>query len=245
MSNNGQANYAHLSDADMVAALKSLYRVAPGECLITKLHEEYKKAMQSNGVEHKDCEQIIGQCLSAPDPLLSFAAFYSTWLNGNVSFAPMFGVEETKLGMGITLFAIKPFRVQMFLFKAGAHIPPHSHPDVESYEMYVAGDMELTKQIPDPVITKSNIRMAPQTQRAFVTPDSHGICKSNGGMIRIPAGCVHGGWINARSYDKELDECFANPRSGGCFLSIQYWRNSWEDSSVAVNWKGVDGTTHG
>lgn len=228
MSNNGQANYAHLSDSDMVAALKSLYRVAPGECLITKLHEEYKKAMKDLDFDFRTINEILQECLVAPNPLLSFAAWYSTWLNGNVKFAQMYSVEENKLGIGITLFAIRPFRVQLFLFKPGAVIPPHSHPDVESYELYVAGDMDLTKKEQDG-------NMVVQNKREFVKPDKNGICESNGGMIRVPAGCVHGGRIN--NHGNLSDR-------GGCFISIQYWRNRWEDASVIANWKGVDGARH-
>lgn len=181
--------------------------------------------------------KVVQECLGTPDPLLAFAAWYSTWLNGNVSFTQMYSVEETELGMGMTLFAMKPFRVQMFMFRPGVVIKDHRHPDVESYEVYVAGDMELTKD------------GVPQTVREFVEPEPNGVCASTGGMIRIPAKSVHGGWINSRSdasWYELSDADFSIPRpSGGCFLSIQLWLRNWEDESVAHNWSGVDGSKHG
>lgn len=170
--------------------------------------------------------RAIQECLVTADPLLAFAAWYSTWLNGNISFTQMYSVEETELGMGMTLFAMKPFRVQMFMFRPGAVIKDHRHPDVESYEVYVAGDMELTKD------------GVPQTVREFVAPEPNGVCASTGGMIRIPAGSVHGGWIT-----KFIDKYHST--TGGCFLSIQLWLRNWEDESVAHNWSGVDGSKHG
>lgn len=213
--------------------------------MITGLHEKYKnaKALGSNLIDDSVAWRVIQECLATADPLLAFAAWYSTWLNGNISFTQMYSVEETELGMGMTLFAMKPFRVQMFMFRPGAVIKDHRHPDVESYEVYVAGDMELTKD------------GVPQTVREFVAPEPNGVCASTGGMIRIPAGSIHGGWINVINPTTRQTPFWAEnakdlqfnpgPFPGGCFLSIQLWLRNWEDESVAHNWSGVDGSKHG
>lgn len=190
--------------------------------MITGLHRRYKeaKAEGSQLIDSATAWQKCQECLRTADPLLAFAAWYTTWLNGNMAFAQMYAVKETKLGMGMTLFELKPFRVQLFLFRSEVLIPDHRHPDVESYEVYVAGDMELTKN------------GVPQTVREAVIAQFNGVCLSNGGMIRIPANSIHGGWINSIC-------------SGGAFLSIQYWLKNFSDGSVANNWSAPDGTTHG
>lgn len=208
-----------------------MYRIPPDQDIITGLHRRFKDARQEAAhlIDDRVAWRAVQECLLTEDPLLAFAAWYSTWLNGNMSFAQMWGVKETKLGLGITLFEMEPFRVELFLFKPGSVIPNHSHPDVESYEVYISGDMELTKD---------NL---PQTVREAIVEAANGVCLSNGGMIRIPAGSTHGGWINhmiATSHGSvRLVE------RGGAFMSIQYWLGNFKDESVTYNWKGED--SHG
>lgn len=213
-------DYSNLSSEETLAVLRCLYRIPPEMDMINGLHDTYKQAMGTIVIDHETAKSRVEECLKTEDPLLAFAAWYTTWLNGNLRFCPMYYVKQTKLGMGMTMFEMKPFRVELFLFRPQIEIPEHIHPDVESYEVYIAGDMELTKD------------SIPQTKREFVKPNENRICMSNGGMIRIPAESVHGGWTSG------ID-------TGGAFLSIQFWKRNWHDDSVMYNWKGLDKSTHG
>lgn len=212
--------------ANQLDALRVLYRVPDGSDIVSGIHARLRTYIDEKYVPDGRAAQVaVAECLTTADPLLAFAAWYSTWLNGNICFAQHWGVTETKLGMGLTLFRVPPFQVQLFLFRAGATIVPHSHPDVESYEVYVGGDMVLTK-------LGQNV-----TFPEFVKPNAHGVTECNGGMVRVPAGCEHGGWVN--------NNVFLPHSPGGAFLSIQYWLNNTIPESIQYNWHGKDGSTKG
>jgi len=217
-----------MNPEQQIDAIRILYRLTPEEDTIQGLHKRFIEAAKENLVTIPEVYTSVRECLLTKDPLLAFAAWYTTWVNGNIYFAQHFGVTETKLGMGITLFCCPPFQVQMYLFKSEAVIPSHKHPNVESYEVYVAGDMELTKD-------DGTGRLVNITIKEFVARDEYGRTKCNGGMMRIPAASSHGGHINKSPLGP----------FGGAFLSIQYWLNEVAPKPIQFDWAGHDGSKEG
>lgn len=212
-------------------ALRALYRVPGHVPLIHGLHAVMTKYQSEYKPDMLEAKRVCADCLKSPDPLLSFAAWYQTHIYGNLSFAQHYGTYPTKLGQSLTIFRVPPFQVQLFLFSEGSVITPHCHPNVESYECYVAGDMELTIDYQD------GKGLVPTTIKEFIAPDEDGRTRCNGAMLRVPAGVDHGGHVDCVTAG-------ARP-VGGAFISIQYWRNGVDPSGVQFDWQGMDGSSVG
>lgn len=137
---------------------------------------------------------------------------------GIFRYAQNEGVTKIKPGLGITLFRQEQFQIQQFLFEPNTEIIEHSHPHVESYEVYICGDMRLTFD----------------GNEVFGYEDckdlEDGRCPKNGGLLYLPKGAVHGGSIGPR---------------GGCFLSVQVWEWGTEPRPIHEDWLGSDGSTKG
>ena len=111
---------------------------------------------------------------------------------------------------GITLYKKKPYQVQLFICEPNTEITEHSHPNIDSYEMFLYG-MEFShkgKTIIDKrmsMLRKKNIpRLANVTLR--IKPnDIHGALSSN---------------------------------KGGSFISIQKWINDLNPTHVSKDWHG-------
>lgn len=136
---------------------------------------------------------------------------------GILKYAQNEGVSEILPGLGITLFRKDQFQIQQFVFRPNTEIIEHAHPNVESVEMYICGDMRLTL----------NGKEVFNYDAGETKPD--GTCPKNGGLLYLPAGAVHGGSIGPR---------------GGCFLSLQYWING-KPKPIHLDWAGTDGSKHG
>jgi hypothetical protein len=229
---------ARLREQD--SALRTLYRVPAGQDTVTGIHARLRSYIDERySVDSTRAFEAVQECLRTQDPLLAFAAWYHTWVYGNMAFAQHYGVSETKLGMGLTVFRVPPFQVQLFLFRSGAVITPHVHPHVESYEVYVAGDMELT------VDRLDGRGLLPTTIKEFVEPDEFGRTRCNGGMVRIPASSPHGGWIESKIVQTvAMDGKPLELTPGGAFLSIQYWKVG-PPTSIQYRWAGLDGSEQG
>lgn len=44
---------------------------------------------------------------------------------------------------GVTLFRQDPYQVELFNVKPNSEIPPHVHPNVDSFEVFVSGDISF------------------------------------------------------------------------------------------------------
>ena len=44
---------------------------------------------------------------------------------------------------GVVLYRQKPYQVELFNVKPNSEIPPHKHPNVDSFEVYVSGDINF------------------------------------------------------------------------------------------------------
>lgn len=128
------------------------------------------------------------------------------------------GVTKILPGLGVTLFRKDNFQIQQFLFEPNTEIIEHCHPNVESIELYVCGDMRLT-------LDGKEIFNYDSEEKC-----EDGTCPKNGGILYLPAGSVHGGSIGPR---------------GGCFLSIQNWINGHKPRPIHLDWQDAQGRLHG
>lgn len=149
--------------------------------------------------------------LNTKDPLKSFAHWYikqvldKKTLPINTIYDNVTSVADC---MGVVLYRMPPFQVQMFLCKKNQKSPEHTHPDIDSYELYFGGDMSFTKN--GKTTTKKPEELLDGTSSAW------------GWFLRVNRDDLH----EAVSGDKHAS-----------FLSIQYWRGVFP-SSVERNWKG-------
>jgi hypothetical protein len=111
---------------------------------------------------------------------------------------------------GITLYKKKPYQVQLFICEPNTQITEHSHPNIDSYEMFLYG-MEFShkgKIIIDKKMSMLRKKNIPRL--ANVT-------------LRIKPNDIHG----ALSSNK-----------GGSFISIQKWINDLNPTHVSKDWHG-------
>lgn len=73
-------------------------------------------------------------------------AFLHWWMAVRVINTPpesqLIFQKETR---GVTLFRQDPFQVELFIVEPNSEIVPHIHPNVDSYEVYVSGDIIFTR----------------------------------------------------------------------------------------------------
>jgi quercetin dioxygenase-like cupin family protein len=148
-----------------------------------------------------------------PDaPLIDFLYWYVN--NGNPLIqSPVGGIGFMGTGPDIVLHREDCFQVQLFIGCPNTFIPIHNHPNVESYEMNVNGDVEFYVE-GDPVY--------PTRIMGEAKSNGEDILRSWGYAVHVPAGANH----HARM----------GPR-GGSFLSIQKWLKG-TPTSVDHDWVG-------
>lgn len=112
---------------------------------------------------------------------------------------------------GIVVYRQPPFQVQLFIAHPGQRLVEHTHPNVDSFEVWIHG-MEFTHN--------GNV-MIDLCKAAEV--GANGLPVAYGTPIRVHTNDVHGG--------------VAGP-NGGAFLSVQKWLNGIEPSCVAADWGG-------
>jgi hypothetical protein len=110
---------------------------------------------------------------------------------------------------GVVLFKQYPFQVQLWLCKSNEMSPEHTHPDVDTYEVYFGGDIIFTKN-------GKVVKKRPQELPNFKS-------SAWGWFSRINANDKHQALING---------------TNSSFLSIQYWKNNIPATSIEKNWKG-------
>jgi quercetin dioxygenase-like cupin family protein len=179
-------------------------------------------AFSAAAVSVTDADRVRMGTQQLPDrlvhsPLEGFARWYRATLFGKLSLVQHDGISVVLPGMGLTLYRQPPFQVQLFLFRPNEVIKEHAHPNVDSYEVYLCGQMQLTL----------DGKPAYDLEQVKALPD--GRCSVNGSMLRIPPGAVHGGTIGP---------------TGGAFISIQYWLNG-NPGPIHEDWIGNDGSSKG
>lgn len=113
----------------------------------------------------------------------------------------------------ILLYREPPYQVQLFAAPENTIIPEHTHPNVDSYEVYVGGNINFSHS-GKYVFTDDQIKEDPDFKTAV----------SRGKVIRVLPNDWHGGTFGP---------------GGGVFLSVQKWLNGVEPHCVAADYIGV------
>lgn len=143
------------------------------------------------------------------DDLEKFARTYRDKAR-NVHYIPQGVVSNYRMGdvTGVLLYRKDIWQVEMWIVPPHYVVPEHTHPNVDSYEMYLGGNIRFSR----------NGEWA--TPDDFIAPKDGGIV---GRMIRVNANDAHGG---------------VSGDGGGVFLSIQKWLNGHKPHTVAADWDG-------
>lgn len=147
------------------------------------------------------------------DPLDAFAERY----NNNcdlLHYVPLENAVTCKSGAwSVRMFLHEEFQVQMWVIPPNFIIPEHTHPNVDSYEVYVGGQIMFSHS-GKWVVTESDLKSAGEDD----------LSPLRGEMIRVRPNDSHGG-------------CFGP--SGGVFLSIQHWLNGVRPTCVSNDYDGI------
>ena len=120
----------------------------------------------------------------------------------------------------LCIYRHEPYQVALVTVKPGTYIPPHTHPNVVSFEValrgiefYSNGKTTLPMWFADKPSPTSNLSMA-HYMVVRILPETEHAAK-------------------------------AGPE-GGCFLSVQKWLNGVAPTAVGMDWKGGScmGDTH-
>lgn len=139
------------------------------------------------------------------------AAFLERYFRGDlVALRPPH--DAVRFVDGITtvvLYREGRFQAELVAIAPHAYIPPHAHPDVESYEVALAGELEF---------------FVDGLQSGFIrTPRADGLSRDLGKYVPVRSDAPHGGRAGAK---------------GATFLSVQMWREGVEVTGVLINWEG-------
>jgi len=116
-------------------------------------------------------------------------------------------VSETT---AVVWYRSNQFQVEMFVVPPNFIIPEHTHPNVESYEMYLGGDIAFSHS--GYWVTENDLIKFPNSN------------DKKGALIKVRTNDSHGGVFGP---------------SGGVFMSIQHWLNGVKPHSVALDYDGV------
>lgn len=114
----------------------------------------------------------------------------------------------------ILLYRRDQFQVQMFAVPEGTIIPEHTHPNVDSIEVYVGGNI---------MFSHSGKYSYPK-DGLFGMNGPLGCASKRGTTIRVRPNDVHGGVFG---------------EGGGVFLSVQHWLNGVKPHCVAADYNGL------
>ncbi len=111
---------------------------------------------------------------------------------------------------GIVLYRQAPYQVQLWLCDPNSEIPDHAHPDVDSIQLYIGGQLELRYQW----------KVVIPNEAIFEHED--GNCSVRGLTLRVHPGETHGATIGPK---------------GAAFVTFQKWLKE-PPKSVELNWQG-------
>ena len=112
----------------------------------------------------------------------------------------------------VTWYRAGSFQIQMFIVPPNYVIPEHNHPNVDSIEVYLGGQIMF-----------SHGGKFVVTEAMFTEPAERGLAQARGGRIRVRQNDIHGGVFGP---------------SGGVFMSVQHWLNGVEPHCVAADYTG-------
>lgn len=131
-----------------------------------------------------------------------------------IGFVPLLGaVTRIEDVTSVLWFRKKPFQVQLFIVPPNYVIPEHKHPNVDSYEIYVGGQIKFSHSGRWIVMDDE-----------IAVPTELGLAPLRGKLIRVRPQDLHGGIFG---------------KAGGVFMSVQHWLNGVEPHCVAADYDGV------
>jgi hypothetical protein len=113
---------------------------------------------------------------------------------------------------GIVLFRDGQFQVELFCGSGAGYFPEHKHPNVDSIEVHLCGEIAFTI---------NGVQMFRAGEISQVLDD--GSSSISGKRVRVRPGVSHGATVGS---------------TGGAFLSIQRWREGVTPTSVGLDWDG-------
>jgi quercetin dioxygenase-like cupin family protein len=132
----------------------------------------------------------------------------------NIGIIPLFNaVRKIEDVYSVVWYRNPPFQVELFIAPGNYTIPEHTHPNVDSYEVYLGGQIRFSHS--------GNWTSPPES---FDTPNEYGTSVRRGTVIRVKPNDIHGG---------------VSGPSGGVFMSVQKWLNGVEPHSVALDYTGA------
>jgi len=118
---------------------------------------------------------------------------------------------------GLTLYRENNFQVQLFICEPNINIPEHTHPNIDSFELFLYG-MKFTHS--GKTIIDSDMALKEKNKIPFCSYQT----------IRVKPNDWHGG---------------VSSKNGGAFISIQHWLNDTKPTHVSNDWQGeVVGKKH-
>lgn len=145
-------------------------------------------------------------------PLDRLTKFANWWMASRPLKPPLEGAHSrVGANSGLVLYRDAPFQVQIFICDPNSDITDHVHPDVDSIQVYIAGDMWFRKN------------GAPLVLPEHVVDRGDGVSQLTGIMHRVLPTDLHGAAIGPR---------------GGTFITIQEWLNGVAPTGVHLNWDG-------
>ncbi len=148
------------------------------------------------------------------DDLDNFCAWFlkNMPVIGAVPFAG--AVSRVENVTSILLYRRDQFQVQMFAVPEGTIIPEHTHPNVDSIEVYVGGNIMFSH--------RGKYIFQRDEVRELDGPYKN--ASKRGATIRVRPNDLHGGVFG---------------EGGGVFLSVQKWLNGVKPHCVSADYDGV------
>jgi hypothetical protein len=144
------------------------------------------------------------------DPLLAFAAWFMRQPGLSVPQCPFDGVTRVGAFSGLVLYRKAPYQVQMWICDPNTEAPDHSHPNVDSLQQYLSGEMSFRLNGKE-VMALSDVK-----------DDGSGYSTARGATLRVRPTDSHGATIGPK---------------GACFLTFQHFLDG-NPRSVEVDWVG-------
>ncbi len=143
------------------------------------------------------------------DDLEKFAFTYREQARGT-HYIPQGEVSNYRMGdvTGVLLYRKGVWQVEMWIVPPNYIVPEHTHPNVDTYEMYLGGDIAFSHD----GYWAGEDKLIPMRDDTQV-----------GTLIRVNSDDKHGGAFGPR---------------GGVFLSLQRWMNGHKPHTVASDYEG-------
>lgn len=136
----------------------------------------------------------------------------STGPTGWIPFeSPVWQVENVT---SVLMHRQGQFQTQMFIVPPHTIVPEHTHPNVDSYEIYGGGEIRFSH----------SGKLLSEDHECVIDPDSPmGLAALHRTIVRVKPNDVHGGFTG---------------ENGGVFFSVQHWLNNVKPHCVAADYIG-------